>query len=113
MATTTPRDAAKIERFLARGMTAGDLIDLLSRCDPGSVVVFQSDYGDYNHTQQALPVREVEEVDPSALYVSEGYSRSGVAIRDEQDGDEQDGDEQPEHNPAAADLPDVVVLRML
>ena len=49
-------------------------------------VYITADYGDRGHTTQALPVRNVDELDEHAI-VETGYSNSGYAV----DEDESDG----------------------
>jgi hypothetical protein len=71
--------------------------------DQDAMVVFTSDYGDIGHTQQVHPISgDVEEV---ALEES-AYSRSGWAIRSDEDYDE-DRDE-PE---GEDDAPRMLVIR--
>jgi len=81
----------KIERSLDNGMTVEDLKAILEDMDPESIVLFTCDYGDYHHTAQALPVEGVEEKEAFILYES-AYSRSGIALRKEDDdeGEEED-----------------------
>ena len=60
-----------------RTMTVSDLIELLSQQDPETKVIFESDYGDYHHTRQALPLNgELETV----IIHKSAYSNSGFAI---------------------------------
>ena len=72
-----------------RTMTVSDLIELLSQQDPETKVIFESDYGDYHHTRQALPLNgELETV----IIHKSAYSNSGFAIvrREWQREDEED-----------------------
>ena len=72
-----------------RTMTVGDLIELLSEQDPEAKVIFESDYGDYSHTRQALPIKG--ELEPVIIHDS-AYSNSGFAIaivEDEEDSTEE------------------------
>lgn len=82
-----------VKRVMQRAMTAKQLIEQLEDMDPEAAVFFVCDYGDHCHTEQALPVKDVEEVTESALEES-AYSNSGVAMRrdDDEDGVE-DGPE--------------------
>ena len=72
-----------------RTMTVADLIQLLSEQDPEAKVIFESDYGDYSHTRQALPLKgELE----SVIIHGSAYSNSGFAIatvEDEEDSTEE------------------------
>lgn len=60
------------------GMTVADLICELEGCNPDAKVLFVCDYGDYHHTQQALPVNEISTMPMSAL-VESAYSQSRIA----------------------------------
>jgi len=73
----------QIEEFntkTAHCMTVEELIDELSSCSPDAKVFFQSDYGDYTHTQQLLfingiaPIRSMDEITTTA------YSETGLAV---------------------------------
>lgn len=71
-------------------MTVAQLIDRLEGEDPEALVIFSVDYGDYHHTQQALPLQgefETVTIEKSA------YSHSGFAIAEPEDG-EPEGDEE-------------------
>lgn len=106
----TATQAKQMERFLTRNKTVAQLIEELQNLPQDAIVVFQSDYGDYTHTQQALPIKDVDLIPASALYPNDGYSRSGVAIRDDQDDEDREEAEgiecdDPRH------LVEVVVLK--
>lgn len=82
------------------GMTVGDLIERLQQLDAEAPVFFVCDYGDYCHTQQALPVNDVEVKQSSQFETDSGYSNSGIALKREHDDDlpepetdEQNGDD--------------------
>lgn len=60
-------------------LTAGALIEALKGCDPRAVVLAASDYGDYRHTEQALPVASVTIADSRRVGPS-AYSGSGLCI---------------------------------
>lgn len=60
-------------------LTAGALADALKSCDPNAIVLAASDYGDYRHTEQALPVTRVTAVD-SLTIGSSAYSGSGLCV---------------------------------
>lgn len=125
----TERELGTVARKLGRAMTVRDLREMLEGMDDDAAVVFQADYGDYVHTQQALLVTEAEEAEAAdVIYVSEGYSHSGLAIRDNTkdededsdaaeialDGEELTAEEQAEKarfEKAKEDLPRVVILR--
>ncbi len=72
-------------------LTVRELIEVLENEDPNAIVIFSADYGDYHHTQQALPLTgDVEEVE---IYEERGYSNSGFAIvKNDSDRDEADDD---------------------
>ena len=74
---TTKGDTMKNE---IHGMTVADLLAELSRLDPESVVLIQSNYGDYHNTQQLLPIEEVAEADTRNVVDNSGYSHSGWAF---------------------------------
>jgi hypothetical protein len=44
-------------------MTAGELIAALQNMDPETPVFFAYNYGDYNRTEAADPVRQVQQLD--------------------------------------------------
>lgn len=74
---------------MQKTLTVAELIELLEGESPDARVIFATDYGDYHHTLQALPLRgelETVTVEKSA------YSNSGFAIAepDEDDDDEDD-----------------------
>lgn len=69
-----------------RCLTAGKLAAILGDCDPDAVVLLASDYGDYHHTEQALPVTKVD--DTNSRYIGPTtYSASGLCTLDEPRGD--------------------------
>lgn len=59
--------------------TAGQLAALLATVDPDAVVLFASDYGDYRHTVQAVPVGELVDADSNAIGKTT-YSDSGFCV---------------------------------
>lgn len=69
-----------------RTITVAELIECLQNEDPDARVIFAADYGDYHHTEQALPLRG--EIDTVTIEKS-AYSNSGFAIAecDEDDAD--------------------------
>jgi hypothetical protein len=95
---------SKIDRAILEGaVTAHRLAEALLE-GPDVPVVFVCDYGDYHHTEQALPVGNHEELDPTVQrLVESGYSNSGVALHtDEYPSDEPYKDE---------DVVNVIILR--
>ena len=62
-----------------RTRTVAELIEELEQFDKDALVMFVCDYGDHCHTQQALPVREVEEYTTRDLRDS-AYSQSRIAL---------------------------------
>ena len=84
----------EIDRALAGGMTVAQLIEALQNMPEDAVVVFGSDYGDICHTEQALVVTQVDEIDPCTERLeSSAYSHSGIAIERRDDDDECPEDE--------------------
>lgn len=68
-------------RQLETGLTVAELIDELRTFDGDAKVLFVCDYGDYHHTQQALPIVTIDESDTRSLSES-AYSRSGIEYRE-------------------------------
>lgn len=67
-----------------RTITVRQLRELLDGEDDDLPVIFSTDYGDYHHTQQALPlIGETDEV----LVEESAYSNSGFAVANDADGD--------------------------
>ena len=69
-------------RSLRNACTVADLIAELESMDQDAIVLFACDYGDYHHTQQALPVASVQELSDEEVLVESAYSRSGLAIEE-------------------------------
>lgn len=68
-----------------RTITVAELIEALQEQDPDAMVLFSTDYGDYHHTPQALPLRgEIEQ----ATIEKSAYSNSGFAISATESDDE-------------------------
>lgn len=84
-------------------MTVRELIDALESEDENALVYFVCDYGDHTHTQQALPVKEIE---GGHSLVKSAYSRSGLALK-ESDDDEREG---PDEDSETGDEGDRVVV---
>lgn len=83
----------KIHHAIDKAMTVADLIEFLEGCDLDARVLFACDYGDYHHTQQALPVTNAEESSTDALAPS-AYSHSGIALIEPDDECEPTEDEE-------------------
>lgn len=75
-----------VTRELNRAMTAAELITELEGLPEDTPVLFCCDYGDHCHTQQALPIQQIEVVSASRLGES-GYSQSGIALSREDEDD--------------------------
>lgn len=110
-------DKEEIQRQLRGGLTVADLIAELQNQDPDAIVVFQCDYGDYNHTQQALPIEEVERMQRDQRLENSAYSHSGLSIAEEEEVDEDDltAEERLEYAEVKAaeakDRPKIVILK--
>jgi hypothetical protein len=94
-----------IDRVLSRGLTAAQLIEALSEMSPDAVPLFVLDYGDYCHTQQALPVTEVRGMEEAEVIQESAYSKSGLAL------EEVDDDEKYTAAAEKGGRPNVVILR--
>ncbi len=102
------QNLTKIDRALAHGMTVAQLIEALQDMPEDAIVVFGSDYGDICHTEQALVVRRVEELDVETERLeTSACSHSGIAIEPIVDATEADGAEAS----VAEDTNPVVILR--
>lgn len=63
-------------------ITVAELIDALEDLEPEALVIFSTDYGDYHHTAQALPIKgEIEEGTVS----ESAYSNSGFQLHQEEE----------------------------
>jgi hypothetical protein len=101
------QNRTKIDEALARGMTVARLIEALQDMPEDAVVVFGSDYGDICHTEQALVVSQVEELDDATERLeASAYSHSGIAVEPIVDGAESD-----DECPAAEESTRIVILR--
>ena len=96
---------SKIDRVLSRGLTAAQLIEALSGMSPEAVPLFVCDYGDYCHTQQALPVTDVRGLKEAEVIQESAYSKSGLAL------EEVDDDEKYTAAAENGGRPNVVILR--
>lgn len=78
------------------GLTVAELREQLEDMDPSAIVLMISDYGDHCHTAQALPIKDVEEIDEADLEET-AYSNSGWALNTGRmdHGAPDDGDERP------------------
>ena len=89
-----------IQRKMDRATTVADLIEELQNYPQDALVFFGCDYGDICHTEQALPVHTVAELEDDEVLEESAYSKSGLAIEKLEDNWEKDEDN-----------PKVVVLR--
>jgi hypothetical protein len=72
-----------------RTITVRELRDLLDGEDENALVIFTTDYGDYHHTPQALPIKgEIEEGTVS----ESAYSNSGFQLHTDEDDDDRSED---------------------
>ena len=102
------QNQTKIDRALAGGLTVAQLIEALEDMPEDAVVVFGSDYGDICHTEQALVVTKVEELDDATERLeASAYSHSGIAIEPIVDATDADDAEAS----VAEDANHVVILR--
>lgn len=69
----------EIQYVLERTMTVRHLREALEDCDPDAHVLLACNYGDYHHTQQALPISDTIECESDTLAES-AYSQSGIAF---------------------------------
>lgn len=103
------RKRGKIERILEGGLTAAQLIDVLTDMPPDAVVVFGCDYGDIGHTEQALVVRKVEELEHDRERLARSdYSNSGLAI---ESFDDEDNEPSESERKLIAEPCNIVILR--
>lgn len=80
-----------VERSLQDALTVADLIEELKNYPRDAKVLFQVGYGDYHNTQQALPVACCDSLeDLSGCLVTSAYSKSQVAIEEDEDREEFD-----------------------
>ena len=117
----TERELNETVKKLQRGMTVRDLIAELQNYDEDAVVVFQSNYGDYHRTQQALTVTEVVSAEDEQMTVAPtAYSQSGLCLREHEGLEDEEADEQLDAEELASkkaylekleDMPKVVILR--
>src|SRR5262245_17787558 len=86
-----------IKRLLEKCLTVGELIEELQGYDASLPVIFTADYGDYHHTEQALPLLSISESYDCSLKES-AYSKSGVAVREceEEDLDDEEAKQEAE-----------------
>lgn len=80
------REQNEIEEVLGRCLTVGNLkrlIDKLDLCDD-MPFLFVSDYGDHCHTEQALPLHDVEIHKTTDLRTT-AYSYSGIKFLNPED----------------------------
>lgn len=87
------RSIEEIEGICERSMTAGQLRKAMEGLDQDARVFFVCDYGDYHHTQQALPVEDMLDAEMGHLGTT-AYSQSGLCVRGDE-GDENGDDSLP------------------
>ena len=80
----------EVQHTINSAMTVGDLRADLEGYDDDMPVFFVCDYGDCGHTQQALPVEEVRELDEGETLDRSAYSQSRVALEEKDCGEEGD-----------------------
>ena len=95
-------------RQLRRALTVSDLIEQLQEMPEDAIPLFVCDYGDYHHTQQALPVMAVAALESLETVVESAYSQSGLAINS---ADEEDEEEVAACDEARDDQATFVLLR--
>ncbi len=71
---------SEIQHILDRALTVRDLIQQLEDMPPDARVVIEMDYGDRQHTMQALPVQEAAQLEHDQPIYATAYSHSGIAI---------------------------------
>jgi hypothetical protein len=95
----TEQNRREVERCLRGAVTVAELRNALDGYPDDARVVFVCDYGDYSHTQQALPVREVTTSDEEGTCLApSAYSQSGLAMYEDDPDD--DGGAGPPAPPA-------------
>lgn len=75
----------EVQDAIRDGLTVEELIERLQELDPKAKVLFACDYGDYCHTQQALPVEMVEDFYTTNSLSPSGYSQSRIALDDHEE----------------------------
>jgi hypothetical protein len=99
------------DRWLRNAMTVQDLINAIEDCPRDAKVLFTCDYGDYSHTQQALPVEDANILDERQRLVESAYSHSDMAVESIDEDDDYDEDEDDDENDQEYEAPNVVILR--
>lgn len=79
---------SEVQNLLDHALTAEELIEQLKQLPGEARVLFVCDYGDYCHTQQALQVETVEEVDATQFGTS-AYSQSKLEHTEAADHDDE------------------------
>lgn len=88
----------EIRHQLDSAYTVRNLRDALEGLPDDAPVLFVCDYGDYHHTQQALPVGEHLEVYTSDLGES-AYSNSGICLLEDREPDDEPREDEEEAGP--------------
>ena len=99
------------DRRLRNAMTVKDLIEALQDCDPDARVLFTCDYGDYSHTQQALPIKDCNSIENGQALVESAYSQSRMALEDAADDDGQGPMADDQYEEFSAAEQNVVILK--
>ena len=81
----------KVQSRLKFALTVEGFIQILSGMNPEARVAFVCDYGDHCHTQQVLPVQEIETLHESDIKET-AYSASALGLTREEP-EENEGDE--------------------
>lgn len=95
-------------------MTVGQLIEALQELPAEATVLFACDYGDYSHTNQALPVTQAAEMTEEEYLTESAYSQSRMAVVSTEDGSPEEDDfcgDAYEAAGLAEGRPQVVILR--
>ena len=100
----------EVAHVLEQTMTVRNLIEALQGYDQDARVLLTCDYGDYHHTEQALPITEVEEFDTSSLAES-GYSQSHVSFTGDDDGSREERESPRTDKDEDDDNEEIVLLR--
>jgi len=83
---------------LEAAYTVRNLRQALEGLPDDAPVLFVCDYGDYHHTQQALPVGELLEVYTSDLGET-AYSNSGICLLEDREPQDEPAEEEEDAGP--------------
>ncbi len=87
------RISENIENKLRGALTVAELREMLEDLPGDFVPVFVVNYGDYCRTQQALPIRHIDEGSGSFFLSETAYSNSGLCLTENEETEEEDGDD--------------------